>query len=234
MARKINNLAEVKVYINGKEQAKRDLEELTKKAEELNKEVDALKNKELRLSKEPEKVGEYNEARKERLKKENEYKKLQRVVRETKKFTEDIEEDLNNLSGQSLARLKVIERSLMAIRQRLDPNEDKDGDFLAFLNENLQRVTETIKQKKGEIIEFSDIMDDLTNIDDTSLIKAEQRLKSLLAATDKDDIERIKQLRSELKQVQDEGKRRVKLEAVAVQQLHSAAPGTGMLLQLEW
>ena len=218
MARKINNLAEVKVYINGKEQAKRDLEELTKKAEELNKEVDALKNKELRLSKEPEKVGEYNEARKERLKKENEYKKLQRVVRETKKFTEDIEEDLNNLSGQSLARLKVIERSLMAIRQRLDPNEDKDGDFLAFLNENLQRVTETIKQKKGEIIEFSDIMDDLTNIDDTSLIKAEQRLKSLLAATDKDDIERIKQLRSELKQVQDEGKRRVKLEAVAVQQ----------------
>ena len=203
MARKINNLAEVKVYINGKEQAKRDLAELTAQAEKLNEEITALKKKEVSLAKDPQKVGEYNDARKERLQAENEYKKLQKVIRETKKFTEDIEEDLNNLSGQSLARLKVIERSLMAIRQKLDPNDDKDGDFLAFLNENLKRVADTIKQKKGDIVEFSDIMDDLTNIDDTSLAKAEQRLKSLLAATDKDDIERIKQLKDELKQVQE-------------------------------
>ena len=147
MARKINNLAEVKVYINGKEQAKRDLAELTAQAEKLNEEISSLKKKEISLAKEPEKVGEYNDIRKQRLQQENEYKKLKRVINETKKFTEDIEEDLNNLSGQSLARLKVIERSLLAIRQRLDPNEDKDGDFLAFLNENLKRVTDTIKAR---------------------------------------------------------------------------------------
>ena len=217
MAKKISNLAEVKVYINGKEQAKRDLEELTAKAEEYKKMIEASRSRVVSLGEEteknPEKVVAYDEERKNLNKLEKEYKKYQRLIRETKKFTEDIEEDLNNLSGQSLARLKTIERSLTAIRQKLDPNEDKDGDFLAFLNESLKRVGEAIKNRKGDLIEFKDIVDDLANIDDTSLSKVEQRIKSLIAATDKDDVDRLKQLNEELSQIQDERNARINVSA---------------------
>ena len=220
MAKKISNLAEVKVYINGKEQAKRDLEELTSKAEEYKKMIEASRSRVVSLGEEteknPEKVVAYDEERKNLNKLEKEYKKYQRLIRETKKFTEDIEEDLNNLSGQSLARLKTIERSLTAIRQKLDPNEDKDGDFLAFLNESLKRVGEAIKNRKGDLIEFKDIVDDLANIDDTSLSKVEQRIKSLIAATDKDDVDRMQQLKNELQQVKGEQSIRLEDEAQIV------------------
>ena len=217
MAKKINNIAEVKVYINGKEQAKRDLDELRKKAEEFKNEIDALKKKKEGLAEatktDPTKVVEFDETRKQIEQLERDHKKLQKVIRETENFARDIEEDLQNLSGVSLARLKQIERSLSAIRQRLSPEEDKDGTFLQYLNEQITRVVETMKNKKGDIIEFKDIMDDLANIDDASLAKAEQRLKSLIAATDKDDVERLKQLNAELAKIQGEGKRRLGVQA---------------------
>ena len=222
MARKINNLAEVKVYINGKEQALKDLDAMQKKAAELKNEIDRLNKLEVSLGEasktDPTKVVDYNNVRKEREKLEREHKKEMKLIRETKKLTEDIAEDLDRLAELPISRLNTIMRSLNAIRNQLDPTVDKNGDFLSFLNEKINQTDETIKNKKGAIVEFKDIMDDLSNIDDTSLAKAKQRLESLLSATDKDDIDRIKQLNKELKQLQDEQNRRVKVEAVSVQQ----------------
>ena len=222
MARKISSLAEVKVYINGKEQARRDLEILTQKASDLKEQIAGSRKKITDLAedlqKNPEKVVDYDNEKKNLIILEKEYAKLRRTIRETEKFAKDIEEDLNNLSGQSLRRLKEMQRQLDAFRNRLDPNEDKDGDYLSFLNESIKRVAETIKNKKGEIIEFSDVMDDLANIDDQSLVKVEQRLKSLMSATDKDEVDTLTRYREELKAIQDERGRRVKEEAMNVQQ----------------
>ena len=218
---KIKNIAEVSVYINGKEEAKRDLEDLKRRAGEINDEIDKLKKKKVSLAEsiktDPSKAAEYDETRKQLEKQVKEHKKLQKVIRETENFARDIEEDLQNMSGQSLARLKQLERSLTAIRQRLNPEEDKKGDFLSYLNGKLKELADTVKSKKGDIIEFKDVLDDLTNIDDTSLAKVEQRLKSLLASTDKDAVDRIKQLKEELAQVQSEKNRRVQAVAVDVQ-----------------
>ena len=245
--------AEVKVYINGKDQAKKDLEDLRKVAKTYADTMEDANNKMLesanRLAEARKRAFEagvthgkssdqYREASKDMVDAqqdnyeaqkayniaEKEWKKYQRLIKETEKMEVDLEEALQRLSDQNISRLRMIERQLKAVRDHLKGEDDPDQEFLSYLNDAIQQVTDTIKQKKGEIVEFSDIMDDLTNIDDTSLAKAEQRLKSLLAATDKDDIDRIKQLSSELKKVQDEGKRRVKVEAVAVQQ--QVADGT--------
>ena len=242
MARKINNLAEVKVYINGKEQAKRDLEELTKQADEFKTKIDetrksiadnTAKQKEARERANASREGSVehtaavkemleaqtaiDEANKELKDLENGRKQLRKVIRETEKFAKDLAEDLDNLSGQNIARLKEMSRQLDAIRNKLDPETDKDGTFLDYLNDAYTRVMDTIKNKKGDLVEFADIMDDLTNIDDTSLAKAEQRLRSLLAATDKDDVERIKQLTDELNKTVGEKNRRTTVAAQDVQ-----------------
>ena len=241
MAKKISNLAEVKVYINGKEQAKRDLDDLKKKAEEFKAQLDATKQsisdntskmKEARERANASTEGSVehtnavqdmldaqtaiDEGEKKKAELEKSLKQTNKLIRETEKFAKDIAEDLENLSGQRIKRLNEMKRQIEAIRNSLDPEEDKDGTFLAFLNDAFNRIVETIKNKKGEIVEFSDIMDDLTNIDDTSLTKTEQRLRSLLAATDKDDVERIKQLKDELSQVTGERQRRVGVEAEAI------------------
>lgn len=241
MARKINNLAEVKVYINGKEQAKRDLEELTKQADEFKTKIDETRKSiadnsakmteaEGRANASREGTAEHSAAVKDMLEAqkaidkaqielknlENGQKQLRKVIRETEKFAKDLAEDLDNLSGQNIARLKEMMRQLDAIRNKLDPETDKDGTFLDYLNDAYNRVMDTIKNKKGDLVEFADIMDDLTNIDDTSLAKAEQRLRSLLAATDKDDVERIKQLKDELDKTVGEKNRRIGVEAQSI------------------
>ena len=152
---KIKNIAEVSVYINGKEEAKRDLEELKKKAASIKDEVDQLRNKKAELGKatkkDPTKVVEYDETRKQLENREREYKKLQKVIRETENFARDIEEDLQNMSGLSLARLKQLERSLVAIRQKLDPEVDKDGDFLSYLNDKLAELKYILARKEAKI-----------------------------------------------------------------------------------
>ena len=241
MAKKISNLAEVKVYINGKEQAKRDLDDLKKKAEEFKEQLEAtkqsisdntskMKDARERANASTEGSAEHTKAvqdmldaqtaidkgKKQQAELEKGQKQINRLIRETEKFAKDIAEDLENLSGQRIKRLNEMKRQIEAIRNSLNPEEDMDGSYLAFLNDAFNRIVETIKNKKGELIEFSDIMDDLTNIDDTSLAKAEQRLRSLLDATDRDDVERIKQLKDELSQVTGERQRRVGVEAQAI------------------
>ena len=221
MARKISNLAQVTVYINGKEQALKDLDAMQKKAAGLKDEIDQLNKKEVRLAEEskedPTKVVDYNETRKRREKLERERNQTMKLIRETKKLTEDIEEDLDHLSDLPISRLNVIMRSLNAVRNALDPKLDKNGDFLSFLNEKITETEDTIKNKKGGIVEFKDIMDDLANIDDTSLAKAEKRLESLLSSVDKDDVDRLKQLNKELSKVRREQQQRVSTQAMDIQ-----------------
>ena len=217
MARKINNLAEVKVYINGKEQALKDLDAMRAKAAELKKDIDKLNAQEIKLAEEPSKVGEYNNVRKERIQLENERKKLMKLIRESETLNRDIAEDLDRLADLPISRLNAIARTLNAIRNKLEPSTDPNGDFLSFLNDKINKTEETIKNKKGSIVEFKDIIDDLFNIDDSSLAKAEQRLRSLLAATDKDDVERIKQLKDELNKTVGEKNRRTTIAAQDVQ-----------------
>lgn len=245
MARKATNLAEVKVYINGKAQAEKELKELQVASDGFASSM-KMANKQMleaseKMAKAREKTNkysgnknsaeyksavdelnqaqnDYDEAQKKFVFNEKEWKKYQRLIKESEKLTVDLETALQHLSEQDIATLKKLQRQVDAVRNRVKGEDDPNKEFLNQLNEAFNQIADTIKNKKGDLIEFSDIVKDLTNVDDTSLAKAEQRLRSLLAATDKDDVERIKQLKAELEKTVGERQRRVKVEAQDVQQ----------------
>ena len=245
MARKATNLAEVKVYINGKTQAEKELKELQAASDGFAKSMERARNQmeeaSEKMAKAREKTNKYSgnknsaeyksavdelnqaqndfdEAQKKFIFNEKEWKKYQRLIKESEKLTVDLETALQHLSEQDIATLKKLQRQVDAVRNRVKGEDDPNKEFLNQLNDAFNQIADTIKNKKGDLIEFSDIVKDLTNVDDTSLAKAEQRLRSLLAATDKDDVERVKQLKAELEKTVGERQRRVKVEAQDVQQ----------------
>lgn len=218
MARKINNIAEVKVFINGRAQAEKELDALRQKAKLYADQMEMANNIMLANADDPTKFKEYNSAKKDFELYRSELKKTDKAIKETEKLQVDLAEALNHLSDQNITRLKSLQRQLEAVRNKVEGAEDPNNDFLRYLNESIKQVSDAIKNKKGEIIEFKDILKDLTNIDDSSLAKAEQRLKSLISATDKDDVDRLKELNKQLSKLQGEQNRRVKTQALDVQQ----------------
>ena len=245
MAKYGSTLAEVKVYINGKDQAKKELEELKAVAKSYSDQM-ALANEQMlkaaeEMAKAREKINdaaanngkdsaEYKQAVDEELRaqqahdeaqkrfKENqtEHKKYQRLIKETEKLNVDLEEAMGRLSEQDIKHLRMLQRQLEAIRNQIDPSKDKDGTFLAYVNNALKQVTETIKNRKGELIEFEDIMSKLTHVDDRSLDDVIKRLKDLIANTDKLDAEKLKKYKDQLAQAESERQRRVGVEAQAI------------------
>lgn len=247
MAKYGSTLAEVKVYINGKDQAKKELEELKAVAKSYSDQMALANGQMLKAAEEMAKArkkindaaanngkdsAEYKQAVDEELRaqqahdeaqkrfKENqtEHKKYQRLIKETEKLNVDLEEAMGRLSEQDIKHLRMLQRQLDAIRNQIDPSKDKDGTFLAYVNNALKQVTETIKNRKGELIEFEDIMSKLTHVDDRSLDAVIKRLKDLIANTDKLDAEKLKKYKDQLSQAEGEKDRRVRVEALDVQQ----------------
>ena len=240
MAKKSTSLAEVKVYINGKAQAEKEIKELQAAsdgfANSMKKAKNEMEEASKRMAEARKRVNNYSDnkdsaeyksavddllkateshdkAQKEFKVNETEWRKYQKLIKESEKLTVDLEYALQHLSEQDIVTLKRLQRQVDAVRNRVKGEDDPNKEFLSQLNEAFNKIADTIKNKKGELIEFADIMDDLTNIDDTSLAKAEQRLRSLLAATDKDDVERIKQLTDELNKTVGEKNRRTAVAA---------------------
>ena len=245
MAKYGSSLAEVKVYINGKEQAKKDLEELKAVAKEYKDQMTLANNAMLeaadKMAEARERANknsgnkdsaEYKAAVDDELRaqkahddaqkrfKENhtEYKKYQRLIGESEKLTVDLETAMNRLSEQDIKHLRLLQRQLDAIRNQIDPKMDKDGSFLAYINNAIKTVADTIKNRKGELVEFEDIIGKITHVDDRTLEGVIKRLKELIATTDKVDTEKLKRYKDELAKAEGEKARRVKVEAQDVQQ----------------
>ena len=191
MAKYGRTLAEVKVFIDGKEQAKKALEELTAEADKYKKAIADSNKKMQELAKaikdDPKKVVDYENERKNLARLEREYKKLKRSISETEKLAADIEKDLDNMSNLSVSKLRALERQLKAVQSNLSPKKDPNGTFIAFLNESIKKVSDAIKSRRGEFVEFESIMAKISHVDDRSLDNVIKRLKELIATTDKLD-----------------------------------------------
>lgn len=238
MAKYGSTLAEVKVYINGKEQAKKELEELKKTAKEYSDQMTLANNQMLEaaenMAKARERANEaaatkgvdsaeykqavddelraqqaHDEAQKRHKENQTEYRKYQKLIKETEKLNVELEEAMGRLSEQDIKHLRLLQRQLEAIRNQIDPQKDKDGTFLAYVNNALKQVTDTIKNRRGELLEFEDIMGKLTHVDDRSLESVIKRLKDLIANTDKLDTERLKKFNDQLAQAESEQQRRI-------------------------
>ena len=247
MAKYGSSLAEVKVYINGKEQAEKDLEDLKAKAKVFQDQMTLANNAMLEAAdkmaeareranealKDPTKgkdSAEYKQAVDEELKAQEmhdkaqkrfdenkkEYSKYQRLIKESEKLTVDLETAMKSLADQDIKSLRTLQRQLEAIRNQIDPKKDTDGQFLDFVNKSIKEVSDTIKNRKGDLIEFADIVDNLNSVDDRSLDAVIKRLKELIATTDKLEVEKLKQYNNELAQAEGEQQRRIGTRAEGI------------------
>lgn len=236
MAKYGSSLAEVKVYINGKEQAKKELEELKAVAKEYKDQMTLANNAMLeaadKMAEARERANEYSgnkdsaeykaavddelraqkahdDAQKRFKENQTEHKKYQRLINESKKLTVDLEYAMSHLSEQDIKHLRLLQRQLDAIRNQIDPKMDKDGTFLAYVNNAIKTVADTIKNRKGELVEFEDIIGKITHVDDRTLEGVIKRLKDLIATTDKLEIEKLKKYKDELAQAEEVKKIRI-------------------------
>lgn len=246
MAKYGSTLAEVKVYINGKDQAKKELEELKDVAKQYKDQMTLANNQMLKAAEQMAEARErankysgnkdsagykaavddelraqaaHDEAQKRFKENQTEHKKYQRLINESEKLTVDLATAMSRLSEQDIKHLRLLQRQLDAIRNQINPKEDKDGTFLNYVNNAIKQVSDTIRNRKGELVEFSDIAKNLTNVDDRSLDNVIKRLKDLIATTDKVDVDKIKQYKDELAKAEGEKNRRFKVEAMDVQTL---------------
>lgn len=151
----------------------------------------------------------YDNINKELSRAERDLKDLNRNIRKSEENTNAVEKYLTDISGQTLRNLQAGRRALMDDLLGIDP---KNVEYLERTREELKKVNDEIKHRKGDLVEFSDIIGDIGNVSERSLGMAEQRLKDLLNST-KLNAEEMQAYREQLSQVQAESSRRVSSRA---------------------
>ena len=224
MARKINNIAEVKVFINGRAQAEKELDALRQKAKLYADQMEMANNIMLANADDPTKFKEYNSAKKDFELYRSELKKTDKAIKETEKLQVDLAEALNHLSDQNITRLKSLQRQLEAVRNKVEGTEDPDNDFLRYLNESIKKVSDTIKNKKGDLVEFENIIKNLGKASPKELEMVKNRLQDLIRVTELGTSE-LKTYEDQLRQITEEEKLR---KAVAAEQVMSNLKGNSV------
>ena len=151
----------------------------------------------------------YDAAKKSLAEKEKEKKLVDRQIREMKSNISTIEEVLGNLSG---ATLKQLSDALKDVNKNLRYANPKEAGRIIELQKTIKQIGDEIQRRKGNLIEFSDIMGNIGNVSDKSLGMAKQRLQELIATTEKNASE-MQKYRDQLRQVEEEEQRRISSKA---------------------
>jgi TP901 family phage tail tape measure protein len=210
MAKYGKTLAQVTVEINGKKQAEQVLKAMTTAAAEMRNNIRSAKNELEQLAL----AGggpAYDAKKKEVLGMEKELKQLERSIRETKKFSEDVGSILDNMSKNSATTLTRTKRALESLLSSIVPSTKKAQNQIEFLQKAIKQVTDEIARRKGQITEFDDIMGNLGKATPKQLDAVEKRLQSLLDSVTKNS-SAWRKYNKELRIVQDEKASRKKSE----------------------
>lgn len=200
-----SRLARVDVLIGGADQAKRKLQEMRDEASKLAKEAENAKKA---MAESVDTVDyDKNKAVYEKLTKQQ--KDLQKSIYYSERNINTVEKYLSDISGQTLRNLNNAQRSLKQILLGVDP---KDLNSIKAVQDLIKQVSDEIQRRKGNIVEFSDIIGDIGNVSDKSLGLAKQRLQELVNST-RLNTEEIQKYRDQLAQVEAEETRRVSLRA---------------------
>ena len=209
MAKYGKTLAQVTVEINGKKQAEQVLKAMTTAAAEMRNNIRSAKNELEQLAL----AGggpAYDTKKKEVLGMEKELKQLERSIRETKKFSEDVGSILDNMSKNSATTLTRTKRALESLLSSIVPSTKKAQKQIEFLQKAIKQVTDEIARRKGQLTEFDDIMGNLGKATPKQLDAVEKRLQSLLESVTKNS-NAWRKYNKQMRLLQEErGKRMVK------------------------
>lgn len=198
-------LARIDVLIGGADQARKKIEEMRKEWEELDKVIqEAQRNMEMSVD-----TVDYDKNKKiyeDALKKQ---KQLQKSITESERNVNTVQKYLTDISGQTLRNLNNAQRGLRDMLLGVNP---KDLKTLNTVRDYIKQIADEVQRRKGNLVEFSDIIGDIGNVSDKSLGMAKQRLQELISTTQKNTKE-IQTYREQLKKVEDEEQRRISSKA---------------------
>ena len=200
-------LARIDVLIGGADQARKQVEEMRKEWAKLGKEVqEAQRNMEKSVD-----TVDYDKNKKIYTDALKQQKQLQKSIQESERNINTVQKYLNDASGQTLRNLNNAQKGLNQMLLGVNP---KNVESLRTVREYIKQIADEIQRRKGNLVEFSDIIGDIGNVSDKSLGKAKERLQDLIKSTELNTQE-IQKYRDQLAQVEAEETRRVSQRAQA-------------------
>lgn len=198
-------LARIDVLIGGAEQARKQVEEMRKEWAKLGKEVqEAQRNMEKSVD-----TVDYDKNKKVYTDALKQQKQLQKSIQESERSINTVEKYLSDISGQTLRNLNNAQKGLKQMLLGINP---KNTETLQTVRDYIKQIADEIQRRKGNIVEFSDIIGNIGNVSDKSLGMAKERLQDLIKSTELNTQE-IQKYRDQLAQVEAEETRRVSQRA---------------------
>lgn len=198
-------LARIDVLIGGAEQARKQVEEMRKEWAKLGKEVQqAQRNMEKSVD-----TVDYDENKKAYTEALKQQKQLQKSIQESERNINTVEKYLADISGQTLRNLNNAQKGLKQMILGVNP---KNIESLNTVRDYIKQIADEAQRRKGNLVEFSDIIGDIGNVSDKSLGMAKQRLQELISST-RLNTQEIQKYREQLAQVEAEETRRVSQRA---------------------
>lgn len=205
MANYGTKLARIDVLIGGADQARKQVDEMRKEWAKLGKEVQAAQKKmEATVD-----TVEYDKNKAAYTEAVKQQKQLQKSIQETERNINTVEKYLSDVSGQTLRNLNNARKGLNQMLLGINP---KNFESLQTVRDYIKQVNDEIQRRKGNLIEFSDIMGNIGTVSDKSLGMAKQRLQELVSSTEQNTAE-IKKYLDQLKKVEEEEQRRISSKA---------------------
>lgn len=198
-------LARIDVLIGGAEQAQKQVDKMRDEWKKLRKEVENAQEQMNATTN----TTLYDDNKKIYNEKVKQLERLTKLIRENQRNVNTVNKYLNDISGQTLRNLGEARKGLNQMLLGINP---KNAETLQTVREYIKQIADEIQRRKGNIVEFSDIIGDIGNVSDKSLGMAKQRLQELISTTQKNTKE-IQTYREQLKKVEDEEQRRVSSKA---------------------
>lgn len=198
-------LARIDVLIGGAEQARKQVEQMREEWKKLDKQAqEAQKNMQATVD-----TVAYDKNKKIYEDALKQQKQLQKSITESERNINTVQKYLTDISGQTLRNLNNAQKGLKQMLLGVNP---KDLQTLNTVRDYIKQIADEAQRRKGNLVEFSDIIGDIGNVSDKSLGMAKQRLQELISTTQKNTKE-IQTYREQLKKVEDEEQRRISSKA---------------------
>lgn len=196
-----NKLARIDVLIGGADQARKQVEEMRKEWARLGKEIQAAQ-KQMEATVD---TVDYDKNKAVYTEAVKQQKQLQKSIQETERNINTVQKYLADVSGQTLRNLNNARKGLNQMLLGINP---KNFETLQTVRDYIKQIGDEIQRRKGNLIEFSDIMGNIGNVSDKSLGMVKQRLQELVASTEKNSAE-LQNFRDQLSKIEEEERRRV-------------------------
>lgn len=198
-------LARIDVLIGGAEQAQKQVDKMRDEWKKLRKEVENAQEQMNATTN----TTLYDDNKKIYNEKVKQLERLTKLIRENQRNVNTVNKYLNDISGQTLRNLGEARKGLNQMLLGINP---KNAETLQTVRDYIKQIADEIQRRKGNLVEFSDIIGDIGNVSDKSLGMAKQRLQELISTTQKNTKE-IQTYREQLKKVEDEEQRRISSKA---------------------